>query len=205
MAVKLFSLFSLLTLGLAQEVRTVTVPPAIPSNEPSYSRYPSFTSAILNSTNTFREQHNASAVSWNSTLEDFAREYLGDMSSDDCEFEHSGGPYGENLAMGYQNATGAVEGWGDERDKYDFHDQGFHESTGHFTQLVWKNTTDVGCARKLCDERGWYVVCEYWPRGNVQGEYDEEVQEEEGTAIRTLRPDLCTMVAVTVLCLFLRL
>src|SRR5688572_17046062 len=177
MGLPLLLSLALFNLGSAQVVTTVTVAPSNPSDEPSYSRFPTFTSAILNSTNIYREQHNASSLSWNFTLEDFARDYLDDMSGNSCDFEHSGGPYGENLAMGYKNATAAVEAWGDEREEYDFGNQGFDEETGHFTQLVWKNTTDVGCARKLCDERGWYVVCEYWPRGNVQDQYDDQVQE----------------------------
>lgn len=192
----------------ASVVTTITSPPSIPSDEPSYSRFSSFTSAMLNSSNTYREQHNASSLSWNSTLEDFARDYLDDMSSDSCEFEHSEGPYGENLAIGYQNATGAVEAWGEERDEYDFGDGGFDEETGHFTQLVWKDTTDVGCARKLCDERGWYVVCEYWPRGNVQEQFEEQVVDdgdEDDVAGALPRPRMCTMLVVAVFSILLRL
>lgn len=57
--------------------------------------------------------------------------------------------------------------------------------TGHFTQLVWKATQQVGCARTECnggqeggegDAPGWYVVCEYAPRGNVIGQFVENVQ-----------------------------
>lgn len=42
----------------------------------------------------------------------------------------------------------------------------YRSATGHFTQLVWRNTTTVGCARSECnggqkggkgDAPGWYV------------------------------------------------
>jgi hypothetical protein len=159
---------------------TVTVPPAIPSTEPSYSKIEQFTSAMLNSTNTYRTQHNASDVKWNDTLADFAEDYLAE--NDDCEFEHSGGPYGENIAIGYANASAAVEAWGDEREEYDFDEGEFSKETGHFTQMVWKNTSAVGCGRRLCGERGWFLACEYWPRGNVIGLFVDEVQERVDSA-----------------------
>jgi hypothetical protein len=73
---------------------------------------------------------------------------------------------------------------------YDFDKPtGFTKETGHFTQLVWRGTTQVGCAAVDCglsdpdddDEeeeeeeqgvqraQGWYLVCEYAPSGNVVG------------------------------------
>ena len=172
------------------EVVTVTAPPAIPSDEPEWKEDDLFTSAILNSTNTYRSQHNATDLSWNTTLADFAESYLDDDVGDDCAFEHSGGPYGENLAIGYPNATASVEAWGDEREEYDFEHQGFDKETGHFTQLVWQNTTDVGCGRRLCGEKGWYLVCEYWPVGNVEGQYEDSVIEDEGGAVSMGEPAL---------------
>ena len=52
--------------------------------------------------------------------------------------------------------------------------------TGHFTQLVWKQTRSVGCGRVDCNGKngveGWFLVCEYWPPGNVGGEYVQEVE-----------------------------
>lgn len=103
---------------------------------------------------------------------------MGAESSDsgtECDFSHSGGPFGENLALGCNEVTGCVELWGDEREQYDYDDPGFSEGAGHFTQLVWKNTTAVGCGSRLCGTRGWYLVCEYWPRGNIIGQFEEQV------------------------------
>ncbi|CAG9941519.1 unnamed protein product [Clonostachys rosea f. rosea IK726] len=171
-------------LSQPQQVVTVTVAAPIPSNEPEWRDEDRFTSAVLNSTNTYRSQHGAADVVWNGTLAEFADDYL---DGGDCVFEHSGGPYGENLAMGYPNATASVEAWGDERDEYDFGRQGFDKETGHFTQLVWRNTTDVGCARRLCGRDGWFLACEYWPQGNVEGQYEAAVGRREGGAVGLVR------------------
>ncbi len=77
------------------------------------------------------------------------------------------------------------------------------ESTGHFTQLVWKATKQVGCARKDCnggqqggsgDAPGWYVACEYYPAGNVIGNFTENVQPEvKSGAVREIRNSLTAL------------
>lgn len=67
---------------------------------------------------------------------------------------------------------------------YNYSSPGFSEQTGHFTQLVWKATTAVGCGSRLCGTRGWYLVCEYWPRGNVVGQFAEQVDPQvNGTTL----------------------
>jgi uncharacterized protein YkwD len=148
------SLFACLVLAQTPSVVTTIVVGAQPTNSPSYVSDDDFQSAVLNSTNFYRSQHNATAVTWNDTLADFASDYV-----DDCKFAHSGGPYGENLAEGYANATASIEAWGDEGKDYDFSAGDFSEQTGHFTQLVWKATTSVGCGRKFCNGKnsvsGW--------------------------------------------------
>ena len=189
----LLSLFSHPTTAQDEEDNVVTIvttaPPAF-TTALHWTQSAPFTSAILNSTNHYRTQHSAANLTWNATLSRFAADFAN--SSDACDFEHSGGPYGENLAMGYLNVTAAVEAWGEEREEFDFGDGGFSEETGHFTQLVWRNTTGVGCGRRLCGERGWMLVCEYWPPGNVEEQYDEQVEEHEGGG-SLVRPTMFAM------------
>ena len=90
---------------------------------------------------------------------------------------NQGGATGENLAEGYANATQSVDEWALERELYDWAKPGFSETTGHFTQLVWSNTTSVGCGRTACDGEnntpGYFVVCEYYPPGNVVGDNNQ--------------------------------
>jgi cysteine-rich secretory family protein len=174
-------LFLLLSTTAHAQTRVVTVAPELPSEEPQWKEDESFTSVALDTHNVYRADHDASALSWNESLASSSEEYLDSEGSDDDEcppFEHSRS--GENLAIGYQNVTQAIEAWGDERDEYDFEKQGFSTATGHFTQMVWKATTDVGCARKFCavdgrEYEGWYLICHYWPAGNVEDQYDDEV------------------------------
>ncbi|KAI0881603.1 PR-1-like protein [Annulohypoxylon maeteangense] len=204
----LTSLLLLPHLTTSQSVYTtiiITVAAPLPTDAPSFTDHETFTSAILNSTNFYRESYNASTVRWNSTLESFASNYLnthtpssklkrgneggsgkdssldGEVKRDGktCHMAHSGGPYGENLAIGCSDAGSCVDMWASEVSGYDYGDPGFGESTGHFTQLVWRDTTDVGCGAVMCPGNGgWYLACEYWPRGNIIGAFGDEVGEK---------------------------
>jgi recyclin-1 len=76
--------------------------------------------------------------------------------------------------------TAAIGAWANESKSYDYSAPGFSEQTGHFTQLVWKATRQLGCAVTNCsaydpnnsngEAFGWFVVCEYAPPGNVVGD-----------------------------------
>lgn len=208
----------------AQTTIYTTVAPSLPSNEPEWTESDSFTSAVLDAHNVYREDHDADDLRWNDTLAESSQEYLDSEGSGDStcpEWEHSedaGAVYGENLALGHQNATQAVEAWGDERDMYDFDDQGFHEDTGHFTAMVWRDTTSVGCARKFClvdgrEYEGWYLVCHYYPPGNVMGQFDDQVRvgsyegppEDDDSAAAVLGATLGTMVVSAWLAVWLAL
>ena len=152
---------------------TITNAPSSTPPSPQYTDPSALQSAVLNSTNTYRHQHNATDLTWNDTLASYAK-----SQASACKFAHSHGPYGENLAEGYPDITSTVDSWGDERSKYNFGDGQFSESTGHFTQLVWKNTTSTGCGVKSCGSTGWLVFCEYSPAGNVIGQFAQEVQKQ---------------------------
>lgn len=120
--------------------------------------------------NAVRANYSAQPLEWNNTLAVYAQNYV---LSKNCVFEHSGGPYGENLALAGSALDGASM-WANEAKDYDYRNPQFSESTGHFTQMVWANTTQLGCGTAMCDN-SVYLVCEYYPRGNMAGEYEDNV------------------------------
>ncbi|PQE11655.1 scp-like extracellular protein [Rutstroemia sp. NJR-2017a WRK4] len=168
------SLFLLLTpFTTAASTITITTSAAPQPTSSSYTSDSQFQSDMLKAHNFYRSEQNVSNLVWNDTSATYAKNW-----SRGCVFQHSGGPLGENLASGYANASASIDAWGLERKHYNYDKPGFSEKTGHFTQLVWSNTTSVGCGRTECDGKngtpGWYVVCEYWPEGNVVGTGDDK-------------------------------
>ncbi|EPS43019.1 hypothetical protein H072_2995 [Dactylellina haptotyla CBS 200.50] len=124
----------------------------------------------LEAHNSFRAKHGAGALTWSQEMADYARD-----KTQDCSMHHSGGPYGENLAFGYGDVVSAVTAWYDEKNQYS-DGTGFSMGTGHFTQLVWKATTEIGCYNRQCGG-SQYLMCEYRSPGNVMGNNNEYFRE----------------------------
>ncbi|KAF7975783.1 hypothetical protein HWV62_8601 [Athelia sp. TMB] len=136
--------------------------------------------AYLNGHNSNRTIHDASPVTWNQTMADKAQTW-----ANNCVFEHSGGslgPWGENLSAGtgdYPIADGILA-WTNEVSVFNPSNPSA-EAALHFTQVVWKATKQIGCAVASCPNMfpGYgaanFYVCEYYPPGNVGGEYTQNV------------------------------
>ena len=50
-------------------------------------------------------------------------------------------------------------------------------ATGHFTQVVWKATTNLGIGRAVSNSNNLYVVANYFPGGNMGGEFEANVPQ----------------------------
>ncbi|KAM9927433.1 hypothetical protein OXX59_002563 [Metschnikowia pulcherrima] len=156
---------------------TATSSSAASSSSATSSSLNSFEAAILEEHNVKRALHGANALTWDTTLAQYAADYAASsFSCDNVQLIHSGGPYGENLAAGYVGGAAPVDAWCDEISQYDYSNPGFSEATGHFTQVIWASTTKVGCAEVICNN-AWrqYTICEYSPAGNVIGYFEENV------------------------------
>ena len=67
--------------------------------------------------------------------------------------------------------------WYDEELDYNYNTPGFSNDTGHFTQIVWKATTEIGCSSGVgCGSDLSHVwVCHYNQPGNYIGKFIENV------------------------------
>ncbi len=137
----------------------------------------------LNAHNTYRTLHGVSDVTWSETVADEAQDW-----ADSCPAGHSGSSYGENMAFatGFYTIQSIVDGWYSEEPNYDYSNPGYYENpnTGHFTQVVWSATTEIGCGYTTgCQDifpgspGTWsdVWVCNYSPAGNVLTQFASNV------------------------------
>lgn len=86
--------------------------------------------------------------------------------------------FGENIywASGKTvNGQTPVQAWYDEVKDYKFSkNSGFSSNTGHFTQVVWKSSEKMGVGIANVQNQT-FVVANYDPAGNMQGDYDKNV------------------------------
>ena len=130
--------------------------------------------------NHWRKRVGVKPLTWSKELADFAQKWAEELARRGCEMEHrpdggkwDGSKYGENIywSSGMKNTpSNIVDDWASEIEYFD-------EKTGkckggvcgHYTQLVWSTTTQVGCAMATCgDQEIW--VCNYAPPGNWVGQ-----------------------------------
>lgn len=138
------------------------------------------TQALVDAHNAARARHCAAPLTWSPQLAAAASRWANSLRDHNCAFEHSpNNTFGENLAggtTGYLDGNAVVAMWYDEAKQYDFRSGAFSMQTGHFTQVVWRGTTQLGCARSTCGAQNQDIwVCEYDPAGNWEGQFRENV------------------------------
>ncbi|GMI97876.1 hypothetical protein HRI_003456900 [Hibiscus trionum] len=132
------------------------------------------TKDILKVHNKVRAEVGVPPLVWNETLAEYAQSYANERS-EDCNMEHSTGPYGENLVVSSEDPSivDAVKFWATEKADYDPGSGtciGGDHDCGHYTQVVARRTTSVGCAKVKCKNESYFIICSYHPFGNMEGE-----------------------------------
>ena len=114
---------------------------------------------------------------WSNTVELSAQNYANTLAQNGT-FTHSNNSYGENLYASSSSATlkNGVDSWISEKSAYSYASNSCvnNRVCGHYTQVIWKNTTEVGCAKAIYQTgqyQGWtVVVCQYNSAGNYIGQ-----------------------------------
>ncbi|XP_004497435.2 pathogenesis-related protein 1C-like [Cicer arietinum] len=127
--------------------------------------------------NWVRNEYKLPALTWDESLASIARKYLMERY-EDCKLVHSNESYGENMFWGkklHWTPCDAVYYWYMEKNYYDFKTLKCEpppKFCEHFTQIVWRDSTHVGCALQHCHlpESGMLIACEYDPPGNYINE-----------------------------------
>ncbi|KAK5120070.1 hypothetical protein LTR85_006551 [Meristemomyces frigidus] len=144
--------------------------------------------------NLHRTNHSAPNVEWDDGLASTAG-----VIAASCVYAHNvdadGGGYGQNIAAGVEaNNISAIitdlfyngeVGWYDGLYGEEQPDMTNFEHWGHFSQIVWKATTKIGCATQDCTSQGlsnvgsdvapYFTVCNYESPGNYANEYGDNV------------------------------
>lgn len=154
---------------------------------------------MLKAHNDKRKLHCVKPLTWSADLARGAQAYASKCNLGVHASTQERGGAGENMALFFQwktqngvetpvlpaktDAAAFQEAWYCEIKNYNFNspkfEGGFTQNckrvNGHFTQVVWKDTTQLGCGRAICDVKGsdgkthkgtsW--VCRYSPSGNM--------------------------------------
>ena len=141
---------------------------------------------LLAQHNKYRKMHNAPELVLDNELIKIAHDYAAALAykSDDYSTYPSGSKnknrerLGENIftcksvlktSPCYDiTSTKPVDEWYNEIKNYNFSQPGFTIDSSHFTQLIWKETTKVGCGASVKEDGLTFkVVCNYYKAGNI--------------------------------------
>ncbi|XP_040899181.1 Golgi-associated plant pathogenesis-related protein 1-like isoform X2 [Toxotes jaculatrix] len=131
----------------------------------------SFQQEFLATHNSYRAKHSTPPLKLNSELSAACQEWADHLLEIDS-LDHSDTKDGENVFTMSSSAdfklTGkeAVDSWYSEIEDYDWNNPGDSESTGHFTQVVWKESTELGVGFATNGKTA-FVVGQYRPAGNM--------------------------------------
>jgi pathogenesis-related protein 1 len=146
----------------------------------SFAQKTDFEIEILGQHNEWRNEYGITPLTWSKELASKANKWAIKLAEEGCKLQHDPSnhsgekPNGENIYAIWGSGSlrqDAVDSWASERLDYDFATNTCKNGKvcGHFTQLIWENTKEVGCA--MVSGNGCkVVVCKYLPAGNYIGQ-----------------------------------
>jgi len=128
----------------------------------------------LQAHNNVRAKDKQQPLQWSPDLEHISQQWANQLAQN-CKIYHRKGniPFGENIFISTAPTTvgQAINLWKNEKSFYNYQQNKCQagKQCGHYTQIVWRGTTEVGCAMKSCSNGSQIYVCSYFPGGNIVG------------------------------------
>lgn len=126
---------------------------------------------MLAAHNAVRAKVNVKPLTWSADLARRAQEWANTLL-ENKQFSHpKKASYGQNLYEmrgGRASAAKVVETWAAEAKDFDYEKNRCKGQCGHYTQVVWSGTREIGCAVARNSSREVWV-CDYNPPGNYIG------------------------------------
>ena len=144
------------------------------------------TEEIVRAHNGWRQRVGVHPIRWSPELAALAQSRAERMAAHGCRLDHGKLPKdtGENLfgasalrgagphdAIVAISPTEVVDAWASEARDYNYSKNkcAWGKHCGHYTQVVWQASKQVGCGKAICPSRGQVWVCDYRPPGNWKG------------------------------------
>ena len=153
-------------------------------NDNYMSDFNDFCLDALRSHNKYRKIHHSPDLKLNKDICNIAQKYAENLAKNNI-MQHSDNTYkgdnlGENIFMcrGIE-ATGeyVTNSWYEEIKIHNFNGD-YQNGSGHFTQVVWKESKEVGFGISKNKSGYTYVVGNYFPAGNILGNFRQNVFKE---------------------------
>jgi pathogenesis-related protein 1 len=133
-----------------------------------------FAREMLEAQNAVRSRAGVPPLEWSDRLAGVAQTWARRLLKTG-KFRHTAhSPYGENLFEirgASAKPSRVVDNWASEAADYDYARNTCRHVCGHYTQIVWRDTKQVGCGVARGRARAREVwVCEYDPPGNWVGQ-----------------------------------
>ena len=145
-----------------------------------------FISEMVKLHNELRIKHDSPPLNENEELNNMASSYAKSLANNqeknNCEYNvYKEEILGENIFItDYKKPKDIFKKISNEKYEYDFDKNKYSNSSAHFTQAIWKDTTDIGCgfwADKASKKN--FIVLLYYPAGNVLGNFNKNVNKEK--------------------------
>jgi pathogenesis-related protein 1 len=165
------SFFSLIFMGCGENA---TLPPKIVTQSISHAIFSNDSHTMLKENNKIRASLYAGRpLNWSQDLANNAQNHANALARSNT-FRHSNTRNGENLfaTSGKSGYVSALKAWYGEKDNYNLATNTCKPSKvcGHYTQIVWKDSKEVGCGQAKSASWGTITVCQYSPAGNYRGQ-----------------------------------